>query len=333
MSAVPLGLARIHRPGVPVLNALAAAGSVDMVLEGLPARLSFGPPPAALPEGRLGIAFDGVPMLLAMPPAALGRLAGAVDPGAADTDGGLSALLLALALEPALAWVGASCAAAVTVLRHAPPDAPGAWIGLHLDLDGASHVGALALPDALLPPALALARSGAGAVAAPGIPVLLAWRAGTARLGAGLLASLRPGDAVLMSDTWLDQGRVLLVAGEGLAVPASVCGTRATLEGAPIPGAPGAWSMRMAGNTEADAPAPEDVDLDELEVSLVFELGRRWATMSEVAALGPGSVLDLGRDLQGPVDILANGRRIGQGEVVQIGDAVGVRLVRIGRRA
>ena len=91
----------------------------------------------------------------------------------------------------------------------------------------------------------------------------------------------------------------------------------------------------MAGNTEADAPAPvpEDVDLDGLEVSLVFELGRRWATMSEVAALGPGSVLDLGRDLQGPVDILANGRRIGQGEVVRIGDAVGVRLVRIGRYA
>ena len=79
------------------------------------------------------------------------------------------------------------------------------------------------------------------------------------------------------------------------------------------------WSM---GN-----PNVHDPDLDDLPVRLVFELGRVELSLGELQRLAPGALVPLGRPLEEPLDIMANGRRLGRGTLVQIGDSLGVRIV------
>jgi type III secretion protein Q len=40
-------------------------------------------------------------------------------------------------------------------------------------------------------------------------------------------------------------------------------------------------------------------------------------------------VFDLSKPLSQSVDILANGRRVGSGELVRLGDSIGVRVTRL----
>jgi type III secretion protein Q len=71
--------------------------------------------------------------------------------------------------------------------------------------------------------------------------------------------------------------------------------------------------------------------LDELPVRLSFELGQLELPLAEVSVLGPGHVFELARDESQPVDILANGRRIGRGRIVTVAGSIGVQIVRVGR--
>jgi type III secretion protein Q len=41
----------------------------------------------------------------------------------------------------------------------------------------------------------------------------------------------------------------------------------------------------------------------------------------------PSALVPLGRPLGEPLDIMANGRRLGRGTLVQIGESLGVRIV------
>ena len=78
-----------------------------------------------------------------------------------------------------------------------------------------------------------------------------------------------------------------------------------------------------------DALQPMDMAVDGLQVTLVFELARRAVTLREASALTAGTVLELGPVAQQRVSVLAGGRRIGEGELVQVGEAMAVRLTRI----
>jgi type III secretion protein Q len=72
-----------------------------------------------------------------------------------------------------------------------------------------------------------------------------------------------------------------------------------------------------------------DTDLDDLPVKLVFELGRLELSLGEIRQLVPGALLPLARPLEESLDIVANGRRIGRGALVQLGDSLGVRITRL----
>ena len=80
---------------------------------------------------------------------------------------------------------------------------------------------------------------------------------------------------------------------------------------------------------DSGAAVPPAERLDELPVTLVFELGRSELPLAAVQGLAPGAVIPLGRDPGEAVDIVANGRRIGRGEIVRIGDELGIRVVRL----
>jgi type III secretion protein Q len=70
-----------------------------------------------------------------------------------------------------------------------------------------------------------------------------------------------------------------------------------------------------------------DPDLDDLPVRLVFELGRVELSLGELQRLARGALVPLARPVDEPLDIMANGRRLGRGTLVQIGDSLGVRIV------
>jgi type III secretion protein Q len=70
-------------------------------------------------------------------------------------------------------------------------------------------------------------------------------------------------------------------------------------------------------------------ELDEIEVALSFELGRLNVELRELKSIGPGYLFPLGRDPAHAIDIIVNGRKIGQGEIVQIGETIGVRATRL----
>jgi flagellar motor switch protein FliN/FliY len=57
------------------------------------------------------------------------------------------------------------------------------------------------------------------------------------------------------------------------------------------------------------------------------ELGRAQLPVGRAAGLGPGSVVELDRDVDQPVDVFANGHRIGTGRLLLVEDgAWAVRL-------
>ena len=87
------------------------------------------------------------------------------------------------------------------------------------------------------------------------------------------------------------------------------------------------WPWVMSNAIESGDAA----DLDELPVRLSFELGRLELPLAEGAVLGVGHVFELAREETQPVDIVANGRRIGRGRIVTVAGSIGVQIVRIGQ--
>lgn len=71
------------------------------------------------------------------------------------------------------------------------------------------------------------------------------------------------------------------------------------------------------------------LNLDDLPVQLTCELGRLELSLGELRRLGEGSVLPLERHPERAVDLVVNGRRMGRGRLVAIGDAVGVQVERL----
>ena len=65
----------------------------------------------------------------------------------------------------------------------------------------------------------------------------------------------------------------------------------------------------------------------DLPVRLHFDLGERQLTLSELMVIGPGHVFDLGRELKRAVIIRANGKVIGEGELVDVDGQIGVSVL------
>ena len=76
-------------------------------------------------------------------------------------------------------------------------------------------------------------------------------------------------------------------------------------------------------------PAPGDaLDTDVLPVQLVFLAGETQVALRDLRRIAPGYVFDLGRAVDRHVEVRANGRRMGIGELVEIDGRVGVRLLK-----
>lgn len=84
--------------------------------------------------------------------------------------------------------------------------------------------------------------------------------------------------------------------------------------------------------TPDDQPSDNTRTLDllqEVEIELTLEIGRRKMRIADVLKLGPGQVLELDKQAGEPLDLLVNGRLIGRGEAVVVGDRYGIRITEL----
>lgn len=76
-------------------------------------------------------------------------------------------------------------------------------------------------------------------------------------------------------------------------------------------------------------PAEPVASASEVPATLVVELGRATVSLARLASLRPGDVLELTRDPSEPVELTSGGRLVARGELVQIDDSLGVRVLRV----
>ena len=71
------------------------------------------------------------------------------------------------------------------------------------------------------------------------------------------------------------------------------------------------------------------IDLSDIEVDLVFEVGRQQFSAQEVQALQAGHIFELDRPIEQPVRVKAGGKVIAECQLVQINNRLGARITRI----
>ncbi|MGY8678327.1 type III secretion system cytoplasmic ring protein SctQ [Bradyrhizobium sp. UFLA05-153] len=155
------------------------------------------------------------------------------------------------------------------------------------------------------------------------LPVIAAGEIGSLRISAALLRKARAGDALLPDVIPFARGQIILTAGS-LWAAADLAGERLILRG-PFRPRRSLEYAQMTARHESQQLRSE-TDLDDIEVTLVFECGRWPIPLGALRSIGEGHVFELGRPIDGPVDIVANGQCIGRGDIVRIGDELGVRL-------
>lgn len=80
--------------------------------------------------------------------------------------------------------------------------------------------------------------------------------------------------------------------------------------------------------THAATPDPMAL-LRDVEVELTLEIGRKRMRIADVVKLGPGRTVELDKLAGEPLELLVNGRIIGRGEAVVVGDRYGIRITEI----
>jgi flagellar motor switch protein FliN len=78
--------------------------------------------------------------------------------------------------------------------------------------------------------------------------------------------------------------------------------------------------------------APELDRIADVALTVTVELGRTRMSLRDLLRLQDGSVVELDRAPDAPVDILVNGTKVARGEVVVVGDELGIRIIDLLRR-
>jgi flagellar motor switch protein FliN/FliY len=97
----------------------------------------------------------------------------------------------------------------------------------------------------------------------------------------------------------------------------------------PTSGAPG---HANSSSPPAGSGSAGEINLDllfDVQVTLTVEIGRRRLSIRELMNLTPGSVLEIERHIDEPLDLLVNGLLIAHGEVVEADGRFGLRLLDI----
>ncbi|WP_167484026.1 type III secretion system cytoplasmic ring protein SctQ [Mesorhizobium tamadayense] len=243
-----------------------------------------------------------------------------------------ASLVLELALEPLIARLEDETQQELHLVRVREATTMAPYLKLDIVFGPVSGEGRLVLfspVDGIVPSAFCALGELLGRLPrlprglSPEFPVIVAGEIGTLRVPAALLQRACNGDALLPDISPLARGQITLSVGR-LWAGANVEGDHLILRG---PFRPRSRPLENARMTQPGSQlGPAEADLDDVEIELVFECGRWPIPLGELRSAGEGHVFELGRPIDGPVDILANGRCIGRGDIVRIGEELGVRL-------
>lgn len=288
-------------------------------------RLAAGGQPATKLESvRIPLTLAEVPCELRLAPALLtGLRAGLpVRKSWASLTPEVQALLLEHAALPFVEALESLLDGRLRVTTLAPAEPLDYRLALRVGLDGAAE-----LPCSLhLPADLAERVVAALERAWPGrrtslseLPLPVERLAGWQRLTTAECRALRPGDVVMLEEARLDT--CLLQLAGSWQVRAHYRPDAALHLIAPFVRTPLAAEDSIVSEQQATA-------FDDLPVTLQCRVGTLELTLAELQALGPGSVLALPGREEALVELVVNGRTLGRGELVALGDGVGVRVTR-----
>ncbi|SFJ63614.1 type III secretion protein Q [Bradyrhizobium sp. Gha] len=158
------------------------------------------------------------------------------------------------------------------------------------------------------------------------LPVVIATEIGSLRVPIKLLRQAQRGDALLPDVIPFTHGQLILTA-DKLWAPAQAAGDRLILRGPfRLQSNPLRYANMTTRPQAEQAIPPSEADLDSVEITLVFECGRRPIPLGTLRSINEGHVFEFGRPVDAPVDIVANGQLIGRGDIVRVGEALGIRL-------
>ncbi len=146
---------------------------------------------------------------------------------------------------------------------------------------------------------------------------------GRIQLPAQSVQTLALGDVLLLpADAYPRSDTLSLILPDGMRILAKFAQGVATVS----------HVMSDSKNTPTPAgaekkPSTPELSLDELPVTLSFDVGNKTLPLKELKSLKPGYTFTLEHSVEAPVFIRANGRLVGQGELVQIEEHVGVRVL------
>ncbi|SCA63247.1 Uncharacterized protein SCG7086_AN_00020 [Chlamydiales bacterium SCGC AG-110-P3] len=86
----------------------------------------------------------------------------------------------------------------------------------------------------------------------------------------------------------------------------------------------------MAASTPEPAPRATSVTANEIPLTIKLEVARLQMNAKTLMELQPGNLLELDARPESGIDLVVNGKKVAQGELIQIGDVLGVRILEIG---
>ncbi|MBO4227528.1 type III secretion system cytoplasmic ring protein SctQ [Bradyrhizobium neotropicale] len=244
-------------------------------------------------------------------------------------------LLLELALEPWIARLENLLAQDLQLARMDEATTEGPYLQLDIaygPLTGKGRLFLFSSLDGPVPPAFGALGALIGQLPremrklSPELPVMVAREIGSLRVSVALLRQAQAGDALLPDVVPYARDQVILTA-DKLWAPALVASDRLILQG-PFRLQPHPLKCAyMTPRSQLQQPIPpSESDIDSIEITLVFECGRWPVPLGTLRRANEGHVFELGRPLDGPVDIIANGRLIGRGDIVRVGEELAIRL-------
>lgn len=167
-----------------------------------------------------------------------------------------------------------------------------------------------------------------GPVDRESLPLVLRFMLGESALPLERVRGLSKGDVLFFNRSYLGaEGRLHLVLTGSRGQWWSV-GARIQDETLHIETPFSAMTTQNPAN-ESDSMSEESVGLEQLPVRLSFDIGERVITLGELEKMQPGETIALGRPLNSPVTIRANGAAIGSGALVEIDGRLGVSVTQL----
>lgn len=141
---------------------------------------------------------------------------------------------------------------------------------------------------------------------------------------AARLAGLRAGDVLLPGPAGEAKPVVRVLTPDGRMIEARLDAAARALQF----GLPSAPEPSMPSESDASSQPSSAPPWTELPVELSFELPRTTVALGVLAGLQPGAVIPVGTDAQAlSVTVYNGGREVGRGELIALGDGLGVRLL------